>query len=44
MKFAPVTLAIMATIAAGSLSVPTFSRADDYRSYEDYCRHKKKSG
>jgi hypothetical protein len=34
----------MATLALGSVSVPTFSVAQEYRSYDDYCRHKKKSG
>ncbi len=44
MKFAPVTLALAATLAAGSVSVPTVSVAQEYRSYQDYCQHQKKQG
>ena len=50
-KFRSVNLALIAALAAGSFSVPasipTVASAHDegdYRSYDDYCRHKKKHG
>jgi hypothetical protein len=47
MKFAPVSIALAAVLAVGSVSVPTFAVAQDdhdYRSYQDYCHHQKKHG
>ena len=44
MRFAPVSLMLAATLAAGSLAVPTFATAQDYRTYDDYCHSQKKKG
>jgi hypothetical protein len=47
MKFAPISVALAAVLAVGSISVPTFSVAQDgaqYQHYEDYCHHQKKKG
>ncbi len=45
MKLAPISLALAAVLAVGSISVPTFSVAQDsYNHYEDYCHHQKKQG
>ncbi|MBS0297006.1 MAG: glycine zipper 2TM domain-containing protein [Proteobacteria bacterium] len=46
MKFAPVSMLVAASMAAGALVTPTVTLAQpaEYRSYEDYCHHQKKSG
>jgi hypothetical protein len=54
MKFTPLSLVLAATLAMGSITVPTYSMAagngagagegQDYRSADDYCRHQKKHG
>jgi len=52
MKFASLSLALAATVAAGALTVPTFADAqsrsyryqDSERYYRDYCRERKREG
>jgi hypothetical protein len=44
MKFAPLSLILAASLSVGTLATPTISVAQEYRNYEDYCQHQKKSG